>query len=315
MSHEEAGALIEQLRHGLVSMDDKVRVQSARRLQQIPSYIDAIESDLASNDPDVRSRAALRLQALAVYGDGADLWPLTARWCTCDDPETRELVAQMVLGPLLDHNFDSLFPGVETLALSDARFAEVALESLDWAAAGADEKRKARIESLTQRLYAAGVPRRAPPTEPTLEQILDDDNPFFEDDLMHHLLGRPDHTSGERAAYLVLLLSIQVADGGFWQFYYNAAEGEPAETPAALGLIGAKRHAELVAEANSVFGSQGPPADTARRRSAIEALGESARRRWRELDRLFYALPTDLGELLRRYITTHESEFCDEASD
>lgn len=311
MSHDDPEAVAEQLRRGLFSMDDNVRMAAARALQQMPSHIQAIEDDLASDDGDIRTQASLRLEALAVYGDGEGLWPLIARWCSSDDPQVRQLVSEWALGPLLDKNFDRLFPRFENLALSDPRFASVALAALENACG---PERTARIESLTQRLHAAGVAPLPPPSEPTLEQILDDDNTFFEDDLLQRLLGREDPSPAERASLLVLLLGIQVFNGGFRQFYYNADGTDPIETPAALRLIGAEEHAALVDEANACFGPEGPPADTTARRAAIEALGETARRRWGELDLLYYKLSDDLEALLRGYIRSHRDDFLDDAT-
>jgi hypothetical protein len=151
-------------------------------------------------------------------------------------------------------------------------------------------------------------------SEPTLEQILEDDNTFFENDLLQRLLDRQDPSPAERASLLVLLLGIEVADGGFGQFYYNADGTAPVETPGALRLIGAAQHAALVDEANACFGPDGPPADTAARRAAIEALGETARRRWHELDSLYYGLSEDLEALLRGYVRSHRDDFLDDTT-
>lgn len=74
-------------------------------------------------------------------------------------------------------------------------------------------------------------------------------------------------------------------------------------------MIAAERHAQVVEQACAAFGRRGPPVDLDARRAAIAKLGDTALRRWSELDKEFSALQDDPLPLLRDYVVGHKREF------
>jgi Domain of unknown function (DUF4375) len=112
----------------------------------------------------------------------------------------------------------------------------------------------------------------------------------------------------ERVFLCVWNLEAEVNNGGFSQFFDNSAGDYAAETPGALRTIGAAGMADLVERAMAAFGAAGPPADREKRSEAIEALPESEKERWEELDAAFINLPSPEAEL-RAFVEAHRSEF------
>jgi hypothetical protein len=68
------------------------------------------------------------------------------------------------------------------------------------------------------------------------------------------------------------------------------------------------RMADLVEKAMAVFGALGPPANHEKRLEAIEALPESEKEKWEELDAAFINLSSPEAEL-RAFVEAHRSEF------
>ena len=112
----------------------------------------------------------------------------------------------------------------------------------------------------------------------------------------------------ERVFLCVWDLEAEVNNGGFSQFFDNSAGDYAAETPGALKTIGAAGMADLVERAMAVFGAAGPPTDREKRFEAIEALPESEKERWEELDAAFIKLPSPEAGL-RAFVEAHRSEF------
>lgn len=112
----------------------------------------------------------------------------------------------------------------------------------------------------------------------------------------------------EQVFLCVWNLEAEVNNGGFSQFFDNSAGNYAAETPDALRLIGAAEMADLVTRAMAVFGASGPPADRDERLEAMEALPESEKETWEELDDAFVNLSSPEAEL-RAFVEAHRSEF------
>jgi hypothetical protein len=112
----------------------------------------------------------------------------------------------------------------------------------------------------------------------------------------------------ERVFLCVWNLEAEVNNGGFSQFFDNSASDYAAETPAALKTIGATGMAALVERAMAAFGAAGPPANHEKRLEAIEALPESEKEKWEELDAAFINLSSPEAEL-RAFVEAHRSEF------
>lgn len=106
----------------------------------------------------------------------------------------------------------------------------------------------------------------------------------------------------EKVLVTVWSFESKVANGGFAQ-YYRATAGDLAfYAPAALREINAQQLAALAAEANAVFGGNGPPRDREARRDAMEGLGHNAVERWREMEARFFRCDEDCDELMEAFL-------------
>ena len=99
-------------------------------------------------------------------------------------------------------------------------------------------------------------------------------------------------------------LEAEVNNGGFDQFYFNGVGDLAFFAPAALRLIGAHRMADIVIQANAVFGPDGPArSGTARQAQLLlVAPAEGDVDLWDELDREFQEYPDDIAELLTGFL-------------
>ena len=264
--------------------------------------LDAFRIDLSSSDLEVKRGAVQRL-ASAAMEDGGGPWWILLRW----SPTSSDFVglAEPVLTELFMHHFDITSWRVASTALQDRRFGEVVLplcrQILD------DQRYKQFQEVLrteeTER-------QKVQEDRPSIEAILDqEDLDLFQIELLDHLLGEDLVSEAERTAYGVLMATVELPSGGFYQLYQNAAGDEAFELPDALRRIRAERHAVLVEEANAVFGAEGPVADSSARRVQLEALGQAGVRRWRDLDPAWFQLPDQPLQLLREYVLAHRDAF------
>lgn len=106
-------------------------------------------------------------------------------------------------------------------------------------------------------------------------------------------------------------VEMEVNNGGFDQYYWNSPGDHAREAVAALRELGAEHTAGLVAQANEMFGPQGPDPDREKRWAEMDGLPEDARTRWSELDGAFYEYKDNLSGLAARYIREHRSDFTD----
>jgi GGDEF domain-containing protein len=100
---------------------------------------------------------------------------------------------------------------------------------------------------------------------------------------------------------LVVIWGIEadVNNGGFHQYYFNGYGNFARLAPRMLRQIGASQTAQIVAEANALFGPEGPAPDRDERQRALESLDDDS---WEYLDNRFWAYPDNLSELLGRHV-------------
>ena len=85
--------------------------------------------------------------------------------------------------------------------------------------------------------------------------------------------------------------------------YFSSRRGNLAfYAPTALRTIGANHLAEIAAEANAVFGPDGPPRDHDLRKVIVREFAEPRRRLFDSLDERFYACAEDVDELLEAFL-------------
>jgi hypothetical protein len=102
-----------------------------------------------------------------------------------------------------------------------------------------------------------------------------------------------------------------VNNGGFHQYYTNSPGDRALVAGACLQELGAPHTAQLLSEANAVFGAAGPHTDRDRREQQVDALGDGARAAWFALDDRFYEYRDNLSALAAAFIRAHQASFTD----
>jgi hypothetical protein len=118
-------------------------------------------------------------------------------------------------------------------------------------------------------------------------------------------------TRAERTFRLVDELLLELANGGFFQYFMDSAGDHAAEAVEALRVIGAARTAALVEEAWGVVGGDGRAPEREARFERMAALTEEAKFRLIGLDERFYR-EDDSAALLLPFVRKHQAEFLDE---
>ena len=115
-------------------------------------------------------------------------------------------------------------------------------------------------------------------------------------------------TKPEQVFVCVWELEAEVNNGGFEQYYHNSSGDNADKNVAALQLIGANLTADLVKQANEVFGKSGMPTKRTERQQRIEELSEAQKEVWSNLDSKFFQYPNNLTELLYDFVMKNRSE-------
>ncbi len=137
-------------------------------------------------------------------------------------------------------------------------------------------------------------------------------NPSPEDllwtSLVHRVYRTPQSFAGlsqaEQVYYVTNILSGEVFNGGFDQYFLNSSGGRYRETRDALQQLGASRSLALLeAAANLLFEGQVVPIDEVTRRSQLSArsLSEAEEATIASLEKQFWDDPDDLGALLAAF--------------
>lgn len=125
----------------------------------------------------------------------------------------------------------------------------------------------------------------------------------------HEQAGFAGLSEAEQTVYCLDALEREINNGGFDQFFFNSSGDTALETIAALERLGAKHTAGLVRRAVAVFPGKQPAAERDARQSQMEALPDSARELWSQLDGAFYEYQDNLTALERAYVQAHRGEF------
>jgi len=157
---------------------------------------------------------------------------------------------------------------------------------------------------------AAVEQKRPGEDEPSIESILDEDDlDLFASDLMDHLLRREELSEPESVVFRLLMLNVEVMNGGLEQYYLNAAGNDAGALAAALRAVGASRRAAIVERANALFGAGGPATEMSERRTQIRSFGAKGRGEWVRLARAFSEVRDDDVARLQRYARTNRAGF------
>lgn len=113
----------------------------------------------------------------------------------------------------------------------------------------------------------------------------------------------------EKVFQCVCGLEAEVNNGGVNQFYFNSAGDHAAETVKALETIGANHSADLVRQANALFGEAGPSPDRNTRQKQLDALGDAKTKRMDEIEAAFMKYEDKLGQMLEAYVSKNREAF------
>lgn len=99
-------------------------------------------------------------------------------------------------------------------------------------------------------------------------------------------------------------LEADVNNGGFDQYYFNGSGDQASYAANALQAIGAHKMADIVSNANNLFGPDGPSKDGSVRQSQLFQIApnDGAPSPWENIDRAFYEYPDDIATLLTSYL-------------
>ena len=109
-------------------------------------------------------------------------------------------------------------------------------------------------------------------------------------------------TDSEKILAAVWTYQAGVANGGFVRYFASAAGDMAFYVPTALGAIGSVAMAGIAAEANKVFGADGPPKDREERRAIVRTFSDEIRKTLTALEDQFYESPEDADEFLELYL-------------
>jgi hypothetical protein len=115
----------------------------------------------------------------------------------------------------------------------------------------------------------------------------------------------------EYAAVCLMNFQSEVYNGGLHTYFYNSSGNFAKDTPEVLRQIGAPQLAQILEEANTLFGETGPDRDIEKRRGQLESLGTDAEERLEDLTHKVYAAEDAglrLGDLFDEYVVSQRAE-------
>lgn len=122
-------------------------------------------------------------------------------------------------------------------------------------------------------------------------------------------LGYEKLTTPEKVFVCVWGLEGEVNNGGFDQYYFNSSGDHALDAEGSLKAIGAKHTAQLVKQANTLFGASGPSPNRAARQKQLEALGDAKTKKMNEIEEEFMKYKDNLEELLKAYVSKNAAAF------
>lgn len=113
----------------------------------------------------------------------------------------------------------------------------------------------------------------------------------------------------ERVCWSVLWLWRLVQLGGFENYYGESYADYAVEAADGFKAIGAQGLADIVRNANALFGNGRPPRIAELRKEQLEQMGEQGKAELYELSEQFSNCLDDFDVLLAEYIAAHREEF------
>ncbi|MHB1426358.1 MAG: DMP19 family protein [Gemmataceae bacterium] len=130
----------------------------------------------------------------------------------------------------------------------------------------------------------------------------------------HEAVGFRGLTRPQKVYYVIYVLSAEVRNGGFAQYFVNSSGNHANLTVKALREVGAANTAAIVQRALDLFGPDGPDRNRDRRHPQLAALTPEQDAEMDRLNTEFYTDPDDLDAALADYVRSNREHFvADEA--
>ena len=156
------------------------------------------------------------------------------------------------------------------------------------------------------RTPAEGPRTERPPLKRSQPDLLKISDLVFE---RYGKLGYEKLSQPEKVFVCVWDLESEVNNGGFDQYYFNSSGDHALDALESLNTIGAKHTADLVKQANTLFGAAGPSPDQEKREKQLDALSETATKKLVQIEREFFKYNDNLQELLTAYVSRNAEAF------
>ena len=148
--------------------------------------------------------------------------------------------------------------------------------------------------------------------EEILDQLKEDHLVAALDQKIHQKWARSGYdslTEAEKVFLRVHGVHVEVANGGFDQYFYNSEGDFAQDAPAAFRAIGADLIAGIVSRACSVFPDGKPTRDRKQRLQLLLDIGEEGKQLLDQLTGEFFDNQPGQGQLLEDYIIEHKVDF------
>lgn len=116
-------------------------------------------------------------------------------------------------------------------------------------------------------------------------------------------LGHTKLTPPEKVFVCVWGLESEVNNGGFNQYYFNSSGDHAVDAEDSFRAIGAKHTAELVKQANNLFGPSGPSPNRAVRQEQLDSLSNAQTKKMIDVEEKFLKNEDKLRQLIEAYVS------------
>ncbi len=114
-------------------------------------------------------------------------------------------------------------------------------------------------------------------------------------------------TEADKTLATAWLFDAGVGNNGFARYFASKRGNLAFHAPAALRKIGATQLAKIAAEANAVFGPDGPPRDHKARQTLVRGFEKATHSTLEALEQRYYASSEDIDELLEAFLTRDQT--------
>jgi hypothetical protein len=116
-------------------------------------------------------------------------------------------------------------------------------------------------------------------------------------------------TEEEKVIVFIEELEREINNGGFNQFFFNAASDYYSEILSALEQVGSVKFHSILKQSSKPFPNESVPTDRNKRQEILEEIEDKANELWDDLDQEFYKYEEDIYGLLINFINSNIEKF------